>query len=170
MVWAAVAGWRIAMPRLNDLDFHFFGAMNGRIEIIKLKPQKHAVSVRLEILIAYRTVMVFHIPLVQLQDESPIRNKPIVLRATVRALAAKQTLIPATARFDITHANQRLWAHRDSVVKFHKSLMASTPVPRLCRLRYLSWLTVGGVDDAKAPISSTLCRAASPVEEVVRIG
>jgi hypothetical protein len=29
----------------------------------------------------------------------------------MRTLTTKQTLIPATARFDIAHANQRLWAH-----------------------------------------------------------
>jgi hypothetical protein len=30
----------------------------------------------------------------------------------VRTLTAQQTLIPATARFNVTHANQRLWMHR----------------------------------------------------------
>ena len=100
------------MPGLNHLDLHFFGAVNGRIEIVKLEPQEDAVSVRLEILIADRTVMVFHIPSVQLQDKSLIRNKTLVLLATVRTLTAQQTLIPATARFNVTHANQRLWMHR----------------------------------------------------------
>ena len=52
------------MPGLNHLDLHFFGAGYGRIEIVKLKPQEHAVSVRLEILIADRTVIVSHVPVV----------------------------------------------------------------------------------------------------------
>ena len=37
MVWAAAAGWRIAMPGLNHLDLHFFGARHGRVEIIEFK-------------------------------------------------------------------------------------------------------------------------------------
>ena len=113
MVWAAVAGWRIAMPGLNHLDLHFFGAGYGRIEIVKLKPQEHAVSVRLEILIADRTVIVSHVPVVQLKDQSIVQNKTLILGAAMRTSTTKQTLIPATARFDIVHTNQRLWAHRN---------------------------------------------------------
>jgi hypothetical protein len=101
------------MPGLNHLDLHFFGAVNGRIKIVKLKPQEHAVSVRLEVLITNRAVMMSHIPSMQLKHQSPIRDKTLVLGTTVRALTAEQTLIPATACFDIVHANQRLWAHRN---------------------------------------------------------
>ena len=101
------------MPGLNHLDLHFFGAGYGRIEIVKLKPQEHAVSVRLEILIAYRTVIVSHVPVVQLKDQSIVQNKTLILGAAVRTSTTKQTLIPATACFDIVHANQRLWAHRN---------------------------------------------------------
>ena len=107
MVWAPVAGWRIAMPGLNHLDLHFFGTGHSCIEIVDLKPKEHAVSMR-QILVADWTVMVFHIPAVQLHDQLPVRKKTLVLGAAVPTLTAKQTLIPATARFDITHANQRL--------------------------------------------------------------
>ena len=99
------------MPPTNHFDLHFFGASHSRIEIVHFKPQKHAVSVRLEILIADWAVIVSHIPPVQLQDQSPIRNKPLVLGTAVRTLTTKETLIPAAACFDIKHANQRLWAH-----------------------------------------------------------
>jgi hypothetical protein len=80
--------------------------------IVKLEPQKHAVSVRPDIRIPDRTVMMFHIPPVQLQDQSPIRNKPLVLGTAVCTSTAQQTLIPTTACFDIPHANQWLWAHK----------------------------------------------------------
>jgi hypothetical protein len=34
----------------------------------------------------------------------------------VRTFTAKQTLIPATAFFDIAHADQRLWTHSNSEI------------------------------------------------------
>jgi hypothetical protein len=111
MVRTAVAGWRIAMPGMNYLDLHFFRTGHSCIEIVEFKPQQHAVSVRLEILIADWAVIVSYIPPVQLQDQSPIRNKPLVLGTAVCALTTKKTLIPTAACFDIMHANQWLWAH-----------------------------------------------------------
>jgi hypothetical protein len=100
------------MPGKNHLDLHFLGAGHRRIEIINLEPQEHAVSVRLEILIANRTVMVpHHVPAVQLKDQSIVQNKTLILGAVMRTSTIKETLIPATARLDIVHANQRLWAY-----------------------------------------------------------
>ena len=101
------------MPGKNHLDLHFLGAGHCRIEVVNLKPQKHSISVRLEIRIADRTVMVPHVPPVQLEDQSIVQNKALILAAAMRTSTTKQTLIPATARFDIVHANQRLWAHRN---------------------------------------------------------
>jgi hypothetical protein len=112
MVWAAVAGWRIAMPGLNHLDLHFFGARHGRVEIVEFKPQQHTIAMR-QILVTDWTVIVSHIPAVQLKDQSILQNKTLVFGAAMRTSTTKQTLIPATARFDIVHANQRLWAHRN---------------------------------------------------------
>jgi hypothetical protein len=89
MVRPAIAGWRIAIAGLNHLDLHFFGAVDGRVELVNLEPQKHAVAVRLEILIADRTMMVFHIPSVQLQDQSPIRKNALVLGTAMTTLAVK---------------------------------------------------------------------------------
>jgi hypothetical protein len=112
MVRAAVARWRIAMPGLNHLDLHFFGTGHSCIEIVEFKPQEHAISMW-QILVADWTVMVSHIPSVQLHDQSAVRHKTLVLGTAVRTLTVKQTLIPTTACFDIKHANQRLWAHRN---------------------------------------------------------
>jgi hypothetical protein len=110
MVWAAVAGWRIAMPGLNHLDLHFFGTGHSCIEIVDLEPKEDAVSM-CQILVADWTVIVSHIPAVQLHDQSLIRNQTVVLMSAVRTLTAKQPLIPATACFDVADANQWLWAH-----------------------------------------------------------
>ena len=98
------------MPGLNHLDLHFFGTGYGRVEIIKFKPQQHTIAMR-QILVTDWTVIVSHIPAVQLQDQSIVQNKTLILGAAMRTLTTKQALIPATARFDIVHANQRLWAH-----------------------------------------------------------
>ena len=63
MIWAAVAGWRIAMPGLNHLDLHFLCASYGRVEIIEFKPQQHTIAMR-QILVTDWTVIVSHIPAV----------------------------------------------------------------------------------------------------------
>jgi hypothetical protein len=40
-----------------------------------------------------------------------IRNQLLVLAATVAALASQKTLVPATARFNTSNADERLWTH-----------------------------------------------------------
>jgi hypothetical protein len=112
MVWAAVAGWRIAVPRTDHLDLHFLRAHHGRVEIIEFKLQQHTIAMR-QILATDWTVIVSHTPAVQLQDQSIVQNKTLILEPAMRTSTAEQTLIPAAARFDIVHANQRLWAHRN---------------------------------------------------------
>ena len=112
MVRATVAGWRISMPGLNHLDLHFLRARHGRVEIIEFKPQQHTIAMR-QILVTDWTVIVSHIPTVQLQNQSIVQNKTLILGAAMRTSTTKQTLIPATARFNIVHTNQRLWAHRN---------------------------------------------------------
>jgi hypothetical protein len=141
MVRAAVPGWRIAMPGMNHLDLHFFGTGHSCIEIVEFKPQQHAVSMR-QILVTDCTVIVSHVPAVQLQDQSPIRNKALVLWPAVCALTAEHTLIPATACFDVTHANQWLWAHWNSVVNSITDVEAA-PHWRILRdanVSSLNWL------------------------------
>ena len=56
------------MAWLENLSLHFLSTDNCRFEIVDLKPQEHAVPVRLKIWITDRTVMVLHVPSVQLKD------------------------------------------------------------------------------------------------------
>jgi hypothetical protein len=136
------------MPGKNHFDLHFLGAGHCRIEVVNLKPQEHPVSVGLEIRIADRAVMVPHVPSVQLKDQSIVQNKTLILGAAMCTSTTKQTLIPATARLDIVHANERLWAHYNFAVKFHKSPMASIRAATLPPILVVTdrW----GIDDPNA--------------------
>lgn len=69
MVRAAVAIRRIAMAGQDDLDSHRFRTGQCRVEVVDLKPQEHAVSVRLEIGIPDLTVVMLNLPMVQLEDQ-----------------------------------------------------------------------------------------------------
>jgi hypothetical protein len=110
MVRTAVTLGRIPMVREDDLRTQLRGAGNSRVEVANFKPQEHAVS-RREVGIADRSVMMVHIPSVQLKNQLAARNEPLILRAAMATLTAKETLIPATARLNIAHANKRLWTH-----------------------------------------------------------
>jgi len=72
MVRTTVACGRIAMAGQDNLDSHGLGTRHGGVEIIDLKPQKDAVSVRLEIRVPDRAVMVLDLPFVQLEDQFPL--------------------------------------------------------------------------------------------------
>ena len=50
-----------------------------------------------------------------LQDEPAIGNQPLIFPAAMVASAAQERLIPATARLNVAHANQRLWIHGRSL-------------------------------------------------------
>lgn len=89
--------------------------VTSRVEVAHLKPQEHAVS-RCEVGIADGTVMMLHIPAMQLKNQAVVRNGPLIVRAAVPTLTTKQALIPATARLNITHTNKGLGMHGDSVV------------------------------------------------------
>ncbi len=56
-------------------------------------------------------MMMCHIPLMELKDQPPVENEPLIIGPSVRALAAQEPLIPAAARFDIGYANEWLWIH-----------------------------------------------------------
>lgn len=96
------------MARHDNLDFQSFGTGNGRVEVVHLKPQKHAISVWLNVRVSDGAMLVLHFPPVQLQNQPAMRNQTFIFRAAVRALATQKMLIPATARFDITHADEGL--------------------------------------------------------------
>ena len=113
---ALVVGVFGAMARLETLRVQLYGARHGRLEVVELElePEQHAIPVRFEIGISERPVLVHHIPAVQLKNQPAVPNEPFVLAPAVIALAAKEALIPAAARFDIVHANQRLQLHGKS--------------------------------------------------------
>ncbi len=92
----------------DHLCLQVLSANNGRVEVVEFKPQEHAISVWLDVWISDTTMMMLHIPSVQLKNQPAMRNEPFILTAAMRALTAKETLIPATARLDIAHANERL--------------------------------------------------------------
>ncbi|MDB5329488.1 MAG: hypothetical protein JWP03_639 [Phycisphaerales bacterium] len=56
----------------DDLDIHLLGAGGGGVEVVYFEPEKHAISIRLEIGVADAAVMVLDLPLVQLQYETAV--------------------------------------------------------------------------------------------------
>ena len=66
--------------------------------------------------------MMSHIPTVQLKGQPALRNEPLVVGAAVVALAIEEALVPATARLNVTHANEGLWLHRDELFLFCRRL------------------------------------------------
>ncbi len=100
----------------DDLSLQVRRAGHGRIEVLEFKPQEHAVPVWLDVRISDATMMMLHLPSVQLQDQPAPRYQSLIILAAMRALTAEETLIPATARLDIAHANQGLWTHINFVV------------------------------------------------------
>ena len=71
MVRAAATVGRIPMTRQDDLRVQFCGAGNRRVEIVNFKPEEYAVS-RGDVGIAEGSVVVLHIPPVQLKDQSSL--------------------------------------------------------------------------------------------------
>ena len=111
MVRAAVSvGW-IAVTWQDDFGLKLLGASNGRVKVGDFKPEEHTVSSR-KVGIADRSVMMLDFPVVQLKDERTVRHEAFVMWAAVITLAAEEALIPATAGFDVSHANKRLWTHK----------------------------------------------------------
>jgi hypothetical protein len=58
-------------------------------------------------------MVMFHVPAMQLKDQPVTRDQSLILRAAMCTLTAEETLIPATARFDVAHAHERLWMHKN---------------------------------------------------------
>src|SRR4029079_13299020 len=107
MIGTTIAVRRIAMARLHDLSLQFFRARDRRVDVVDLEPQEDAVS-RRELWISDAAVMVLHVPPVQLEDQSSVRHEPLILRAAVGALAAKQVLVPAAGRLDAPETKTRV--------------------------------------------------------------
>jgi len=92
------------VARFDDVSLQLFDTCNRSVEVIYFKPQEHAVS-SYDVGITEATMLVLDIPAVQLKNEPVIRDQPLILAAPMPTLTPKKTLIPATARFNIAHAN-----------------------------------------------------------------
>ncbi len=103
------------MTRQDDLSLQVLSAGQSCVEVVEFKPQEHAISVGRDVWISDATVMMLHIPSVQLKNQPAVRDEPLILPAAMRTLAAQETLIPATARLNIAHTNQGLWNHANFV-------------------------------------------------------
>ena len=96
-----------AMPRFDHIHLQLLTTSNRGIEVVEFKPEENAVSVWPKLGIPERTMMVFDLPFVQLNQGS-VRDQTFIVRPAVPALAAKEALIPPAARFDVMHANEGL--------------------------------------------------------------
>jgi hypothetical protein len=114
MVRTTVTVRRIPMAGQNDLRLQVHSSGYGRVEVVDFKPKEHTISVR-EVSVANGTVMMLHVPMVQLKNQPAVRNEPLILGAAVVALATKETLIPATAGLNVSDTNKRLWAHMNGL-------------------------------------------------------
>jgi hypothetical protein len=56
-------------------------------------------------------MFVLHIPTMQLQNELPASNKPLIFMTPMSAGAAKQLLVPAAAGRDIVNADEGRQLH-----------------------------------------------------------
>ena len=92
------------MARQDDLHLQLGSAGSGGIKVADFKPQEHPVS-RRKAAVANPSVMMLHIPMVQLKNQPALRNKSLIVRAAMIAPTAKKALIPAAARLNISHAN-----------------------------------------------------------------
>ena len=110
------------MARQDNLCLQLCSAGKGRVEVVDFKPQEYTIAMR-QFGVADWAVMVFDIPPVQLKNKVTVRNEPLIVRAAMVALTGQETLIPTTARFDIAHANEGLWMHRNFRGHLHKSLI-----------------------------------------------
>ena len=99
------------MPRHDNLDTHFSGALHDRFKIVDLEPQQHPISIWPIVATANRAVMMFHFEAVQLKDKLAIRDQPLICGAPVIAPAAQQTLIPSATSFYIGYCQERLRTH-----------------------------------------------------------
>jgi hypothetical protein len=103
---------RVAYRTQLDLGSEVLRASHGRVEVIDLEPQQHAVPPRVDFRLAQRTVMVLDVPAVQLEDEPSVAvDQSLIVRSAVVAASPEQTLEPLAGRLDIVDGEEWLWAH-----------------------------------------------------------
>ena len=99
------------MAEFDDLGLQLDGPRDGGVEVVHLKPKKHAVAVGSHVRIRDPPMLVSDLPLVQLKHQLSVPNQPLVRRAAVIALEIQQALIPAAGRLDIADADEGLRFH-----------------------------------------------------------
>jgi hypothetical protein len=99
------------MARQDDLGFQFGDTIHRRIEVVDFKPQQYSISIGFVIRITNRPVVVCDFEAVQLHDQLAIGNQSLIFAPAVRALTAKQALVPPAARFDVGHRDEGLGTH-----------------------------------------------------------
>lgn len=111
VVRSPVAVRRVAVAGENDLGLESRDPARNLIKVVDLKPEQDTVAIGPVSRITDWIVVVSDAKTMQLEDEHAIGNQPLILGSTVRALAAEEVLVPAAARFDIGHRNERLGTH-----------------------------------------------------------
>ena len=96
------------MARFEDVSSHLVGPRDGGVKVVQFEPEENAVAIRPKFGVPEWAVMVLDLPIVQLEDQRSVRDQSLVVGPAVVALTAKEALIPATARFDVVYANERL--------------------------------------------------------------
>jgi len=99
------------MAWMYYLNPQCLGPCNCSVYVVNFEPQKQSISRRHVVWIADRSVMMFHVPPMQLQYQIPGDNEAFVVRPAVIAFTIEQLLIPPAAHFNISDANQGLWSH-----------------------------------------------------------
>jgi hypothetical protein len=97
----------------DNLRAEFLGTNHGGIEVLHFEPQQHTIPMN-QFRIPYWPVMMLNLPAVQLHEQLAIRHQLLVMASAVAAFASQKTLVPATARFDISHTDEGLWTHTRS--------------------------------------------------------
>lgn len=95
----------------HHFRFQLVCAAQRCIEIVRLEPQKKPVAIRPVVRVSDRTVVMLDFEAVQLKDQKAIQDEALVMRSSVRALAAEQLLVPAAARLDVDHGDEGLRTH-----------------------------------------------------------
>ena len=106
----AMLGVRVDMRLFEDLGVKSTRALDRRVEVIDLEPQKDTVAIRRVLGIAHVWILV-SVPVMQLKDQLTAAEQSLVFAPTVSALAIQQPPIPPAARFDVGDRNERLRAH-----------------------------------------------------------
>ena len=99
------------MRLLDDLGAELAGAGDGGFEVVDLEPEEHAVAVPRRLGVD-EVGMVLGVPRVQLHQQLPVAEQPIVdvavLVLRVERISAEQLPIPLARRTHVAHGNERL--------------------------------------------------------------